>query len=991
MTSGEPPGKDSIFERRRLFTIASAALAFFVLTVFVLGLRDAPLRRLPERAASATVSADAKKARVCVTLVDKATSRPIAGTTRAYLEQPDRRYAAVGSVETRDDEPGCLLLPHGALWFLSEAEGKARASTHIVLDAERALRIELVAAVVLSVNVQDELGAALPKATVLVTASDPLPYGMLTDASGKARFDWLPPAPFNVRVAAPGYESVERRGVRADLSVSLRRLSAIDVRVVDASGAPAGNAAVLIAGSSLWPARRAECNADGVAKIRGLSAGSYDLRALRGGDVSAPVLGFELARGAQETLTLRLEPGRTVTALVTDGSGESAPVVPNADVVLVEGGLGAFPLRGRTGSDGRVSLGPISKAPATLGASAPDFVPGQLVAVPDVLEGPVRVPLLRGGTLRGDVVDAHDRPIAGATVEVVGTDRSGLPIAQSPESANFRAAHFEWSLRGPPGLIAVGELGVMPGPVPPIPPPGAGSSALPAADALAAQNVLAPWVTSANGEFVARPIMPGQVRALVRHPEFVEGASQLVSLSSGGEAHVKVVLLRGGSLEGRVVDERGFPVPNVEVQVVADRGTFERSTITASDGAFAFAAVPENVVVSVARPEDRARVAVKKRVRVAEGGRERIELVVPPPREPVQIRVVDDRETPIELAEIHATSLDPSITLRATVFTNEAGHAELSDALDVPLRLVVEAPRFARLEKSFEHAPKQIQLTLDPGVLVSGRVTAVRGRRAVQGAVVTLRVGARRTSSMTDADGNYRFTNVAVGQAEISVSHPDFASGHASASIERTTRVDRPFELPTIDLSEAGEVAGEVIDERGRPVEGARVAVGLSPAFLPTGALPEGVALTDSRGAFTLRGIGEGSVKLSAHAPGIGRGSVSGVNVRPGRTTSGVSIRLSERADADTLGAASLAVTLVERGAGDAVEISIAHVASGSEAERAGLAVGDVIKSIDGERPRSLADARTRLSGREGSDTVLELARSGAALKLRVPREAVRN
>jgi protocatechuate 3,4-dioxygenase beta subunit len=975
--------------------LASSVIALVASLVLVLGLRESPVPRLPQTAVPSSL-AKAPKARVCVSLLDKATQRGIAGKSNAYLEQADQRYANVGGVETRDGESSCAMLPLGNLWILSEAPGYARSSTHIVLDADRSLSIELQKATVLTVTVRDELGAVLPKATVLVTASDPLPYGLLTDASGKARFDWLPQSPFNVRVAAAGYESVQQSSVRADLTVVLRRLSAIDVRVVTASGAPAGKASVLIAGSALWPARRAECNEQGVARIRGLSAGSYDLRAVRGNDVSDPIIGFELGRGAQETLTLRLEPGRMITAWVTDGNGEPASNIKDADVVLVEGGLGAFPLRGRSGSDGRVTLGPISRAPATLAASAPDFVAGQLVAVPDVVTDAVRVPLLRGATLRGEVVDARDMPIAGASIEVVGTDRSGLPIAESPETQNFRAAHFEWSLGGPPGLIAVGELGVMPGPVPPIPPPGAGvlapgANALPAADGAGTQALLAPWVTSEHGDFVAHPVMPGQVRALVRHPEFVEGSSALVTLSPGGEAHVRVVLLRGGSLEGRVVDERGFPVAGVEVEAVAERGTFERSTITASDGAFAFAAVPENVSVSVARPEDRARVAVRKRVHVAEGGRERIELVVPEPREPIQIRVLDDHETPIDLAEIHASSLDPQISLRSTVFTNASGTAELSDAFEVPLRLVIEAPRFARLEKTFERAPKQIQVTLDPGVIVTGKVTAVRGRRAVQGAVVTLRVGARRVSTMTDADGNYRFANVAAGHAEISVSHPDFASASSSAEVERTTRLDRPFELPTIDLPEAGEVSGEVVDERGSPVEGARVAVGLSPAFLPTGALPEGVALTDSRGAFTLRGLGEGSVKLSAHAPGVGRGSVSGVDVKAGRATTGVSIRLTERADSDAFAPASLAVTLGERGHGDATEIFIVHVASGSEAERAGLMLGDVIRNIDGERPRSLADARTRLSGRERSDVVLELSRAGAPLKLRVTREPVRN
>jgi len=144
-------------------------------------------------------------------------------------------------------------------------------------------------------------------------------------------------------------------------------------------------------------------------------AGNYDLRASLGGLVSQTLLGFELGRGANEKVTLRLEPGRTVTAVVTDGAGRSPIVVPNADVVLAEGGVSSFPIRGRTGSDGKVSLGPIASGPATLGARAIDFVGSALVAVPDVLDGPVQIPLTRGGTIRGEVSDARGFAVDGAT------------------------------------------------------------------------------------------------------------------------------------------------------------------------------------------------------------------------------------------------------------------------------------------------------------------------------------------------------------------------------------------------------------------------------------------------------------------------------------------------------------------------------------------------------------------------------------------------
>ena len=121
----------------------------------------------------------------------------------------------------------------------------------------------------------------------------------------------------------------------------------------------------------------------------------------------------------------------------------------------------------------------------------------------------------------------------------------------------------------------------------------------------------------------------------------------------------------------------------------AERGTFERSTVTASDGAFAFAAVPENITLSVLRFEDRARVALRKQLKVAEGARERIELVLPTPRESVRVVVLDERDTPVELAEVRATSLDANAPLRATLFTDALGAVTLSDALGLSLRACV--------------------------------------------------------------------------------------------------------------------------------------------------------------------------------------------------------------------------------------------------------------------------------------------------------------
>ena len=91
-----------------------------------------------------------------------------------------------------------------------------------------------------------------------------------------------------MKASAAGYESVERTGVTRELTLALRRLGSIRVRVEHGDGKPAPGATVAIAGSSLWPARRAAADKDGVARIAGLLAGSYDLQATLGSEVSEP-------------------------------------------------------------------------------------------------------------------------------------------------------------------------------------------------------------------------------------------------------------------------------------------------------------------------------------------------------------------------------------------------------------------------------------------------------------------------------------------------------------------------------------------------------------------------------------------------------------------------------------------------------------------------------------------------------------------------------
>jgi len=352
----------------------------------------------------------------------------------------------------------------------------------------------------------------------------------------------------------------------------------------------------------------------------------------------------------------------------------------------------------------------------------------------------------------------------------------------------------------------------------------------------------------------------------------------------------------------------------------------------------------------------------------------------------VSIKVVDDTGRAVESAQVTVMSLDPAVPLRETRFTGADGGVSMEQARGLDLRVTVEAPGFTRATRVVERAGEQTEIALRRGVLVSGRITAVRGRQFVAGASVILVAEGMRRAALTDAEGVFHFQDVPPGAVRLVISHPEYASAEVDVTVSPTERLDRPRELEPIDLAESGSVEGEVVDAHGDAVLGARVAAGVVPAYLPAGALPADIAVTDGRGRFTLSKVAPGQVEIEAYHAQVGRGRAH-VRIDSGRTATGVRIRLEPNAAEDEPARpGGVAVTLGERGA----SVVIVLVAQASEAERAGLQAGDVLVTVDRVAPTSLSDARERLSGAPGSSVVLEVRRASGAERLQVTRELVR-
>ncbi|HSO40594.1 MAG TPA: carboxypeptidase regulatory-like domain-containing protein [Labilithrix sp.] len=911
---------------------------------------------------------------------------------QAFAILDGRAHAAGEATTDASGRASLTRLPHAEHWVVAELAGRARASQMVVVVAGgRRLDLELGAEHVLDVEVKTEQGVPIASAEIEVRGSDPFPVGARTESEGRVRVGRLGEGPFTVTVRAAGFEEVTRRRVAegAACVVTLGRQGALLVKVVSEAGEPVAGARVLVASPSLWPARVAETTKEGSVRIGGLDPGVYALRSVQGTRVSPIELGIDVGRGEEKVVELTLAPGVTIVARVVDAVEDEG--IARARVTLAEGGLSPFPLEGLTDKQGRVVLGPIARGSASLSARAEGFVAKPSVRIEDNQSGEVKVALLKGGALIGRIVDSRGYAVDGATIRVVGTDLEGLPIDEDPQRASFRDAHFTSALAGPRPLVPAGELGVMPGPVPAIPHgPALGLSFAGGAPPGAAASE-EPWVSARDGTFRATPIPPGRVRALVRHPQYVEAMSDVVTLVSEQDARVDIVLSRGGSLEGKVVDTRGRAVAGAHVTALATHGSLERGTRAGSDGSFAFAALPEAVTVLVSRDEDVSQIAARVEVTIPEAGKKTIEITLPEARPPLPVKVTTDRGAAVDAAQVSAVSIDPGEALRVTAFTDARGAAELANAKGLPLRVEVRAPGRAAKIVVTTRETTTLVVELAAAESVTGEVWANR-REPVEGAEVTLQtdVGIRR--ARTNKDGVYTITDVAPGPARLRVRKAGRAPAARDVVVEdRGGR--RPTEVAKLEMPEEGIVEGLVLDAKGSPVPGARVGKDAVPTYLPATGLPPGMAVADARGRFRLGELAEGSITLEAYAPDVGRARLGGVRVLAGRTTDSVKILLArgEPTVAEPLTTGGVAVTLGETAAGlEAAEVVIVAVSENSEAERAGLAVNDLVAEVGGVAVRSITDARARLSGPVHDDVVVKVKRGERTLTLRVAREQVR-
>ncbi len=863
-------------------------------------------------------------------------------------------------------------LDEGVYWLIIRSDGYARQAVEVDLSRDQRVEINFKPATRLRVRVlaeREEELTPLAEATVLVGEIGQLVQGGATNELGEIEFASLDEGPHRVRIFAPGYESYDAV-TEADLVVQLRPVSTLNVTVLD-GGQPVPDAEVVIAGVNLWPTRTVMTGPRGRIEISGLKPGRYFLYATHGDRISRIQRDVEVKpKSGAVPVELTLGPGVFVEALVI--SDESDVPIPRAQVTWSSSGLGQFSYHELTQESGLARIGPLVERGGFLTVRAVGYVAEMVPVQSPVAGGPSWqiVRLKKAASITGRVVDGEGFPVVGATLEAVGTSSEGLPISVTYRSEAIADAHFDWASdwdSSPSNvLIPMGELGVMLGPVPPIP--------LGTVQERKGQQL----TSDETGHFRIEGVPAGEVIVLARHPDHLDGRSEVLRVTVGDHKTTEIVLGRGKPLRGRVVDHRGFPVELARIQVMGR--SFDRRVSAETDGTFELLAAPEDVSLRVSSLVDPLRILFAEQV-TGKRRHEEILIELPAPRESSSLKIVDENDESVDLAQVHLVSLLREIPFKQTKFTQAEGEVTFDEARGLKVRLTVKASGF--VERSLELVLRASQkVTLEPSLRVTGRITQARGRMAAPGAQVTIRRGAFLRTTLADDLGEYRFSGIPPGQAELSATHPGLGKGRRKVKLVSSDR-DRIQELPDLDLTPALEISGRVQTAAGEPVSGALIATDRLSPYLSTSGSQLVLGKSGEDGEFIVSAERASGLYLYAMVPGRSYGWSDEIPPTTSDRQSGVKIILDHK---DVILPNQLGTVLIALEDRDG-SLIIYSVAEGTQAAASGLRPEETIIEIDGIKPRSVDEARELLSGLPGSDVRVVVSRGGAPVELLVPRE----
>jgi uncharacterized GH25 family protein len=377
--------------------------------------------------------------------------------------------------------------------------------------------------------------------------------------------------------------------------------------------------------------------------------------------------------------------------------------------------------------------------------------------------------------------------------------------------------------------------------------------------------------SGADGKFHLSDLAPGSYDLLAtfgtnQAPDWVAEGVRVTVESGQTTRDVQVTATHGGFLEVKVMGKNDHQ-PVAGVSVNASKQSYQGGTGSGTNG-LALLRLPAGEY-RVSAYKDNAR-SEGSDATVEAGRTNRLEIELNPP--PMIAGVVRDPSGAV-VPGLQLSVFSNWGQNGGAAKTDTKGHYEMawnpqrfgpSGAGCCLLARVVE--RNLATAQDFDENTTRLDLRLEPGLVVAGRVEDVNGK-PLSNATVRVYLWSGNSGSQfdekpirTDTQGRFEITAMPSGR-KYSLDATAKGFGSANQSIQESADTNRVELEPCVLRVADRKLAGEVVDTDEKPVARANV-------YMYGQGQPNGSVSTDDKGRFKFDEVCEGSVQLSASARG---------------------------------------------------------------------------------------------------------------------------